>query len=442
MKASRHHLMIKEKLVQPGLVQQERLVQPRRVQASHKQQPASSSGYASDRLTEGSTTSAVPLQAHSRGTLTEHTDLSVEALREHTYQGSTHNVSRRQKQRLRKRIGQSLQDEQVEEALEILHNRDTRATETSEDLPESAPSQASAVRGKDSKGKGTDKASSGQKIKVDLSRSSRAVESKGRPTCLAALHASSMRALAQTWKTMKAEFQVQILVWESLPRTSAAGVLELGIAVEGSVEAHMLSSMQSILELGDVAPVSAAEFIHSASQQPLWDTGVLSIPLCRAIQALSEALLYHKRVVKIPSLALTTGRTVEAAVADGTLAEKLELDKLLKASLLSEQDLVTARHACGFNAEVVALVQPGSGRPGTSSGEQPRSPQPARTFTSEQSTLKSLGIRCRVKNSFLEYDDDVDSDFRSQASSHRSSSVPARCSPRSAADSDLDGPYP
>jgi len=164
---------------------------------------------------------------------------------------------------------------------------------------------------------------------------------------MAEVCARSKDILSKAWQGFQVEFEVQVLIWKSLPRNCQNGNVELGVLVEAGVEAYMLAVMEACLNIAQLDPLLAASTIQSAQKQPEWDANVLNIALSRSIEAVAKAKKLADCMTGLSQHVLASGRTVVAGAGlqKRTCAEVAEIDALFAATGLQACDLHLVRHA-------------------------------------------------------------------------------------------------
>jgi len=263
--------------------------------------------------------------------------------------------------------------------------------------------------------------------------------------------------LSRAWAELETDFEVQVLIWESLPRRTMDGGTVLGVLAEGSPQMYACSVIRSSLKLASVDPMLATTTIECAQQQAEWNSEVLSSAMTKAIQSTTRTKQSFERLKNLAERLLTTGRTAETSAQDRTPTEVKEIEALILESHLQESDLPIVRQA--FHLPEVTK-QASSSRAGkgqrtsdTLSEKTPPKGSPLKTLRQQQSTVhcggdnlpdrapinslqstsaKQRKFKLKVKNTFLEVEtdsDDTDDDCcsrrsRQSTSSTRSSSVP------------------
>jgi hypothetical protein len=231
-----------------------------------------------------------------------------------------------------------------------------------------------------------------------------------------------MQQLQSTLTEVQAEFQVQQLIWQSLPRRGPDGLITLGVAIEGSPQAFVGSEIQLTMQLAAKSPVAAITSLQKATKQPQWDSSVIAASLDKAICNAVAALQYHDGLTKIPSYKLSSGRKAEDISQDCPAAkgEKEELENLLRSTQWKNGDLVKIADVFG-----IKMVP-------KSPAEAPKAADSNQQAPSQSSShSRYLGMnhrRLKVKNTFLELDGSSRSDddgLRSHCSSQRSRSLGA-----------------
>lgn len=238
------------------------------------------------------------------------------------------------------------------------------------------------------------------------------------------VHACSRTLLSRAFTNLKKEFEIQVLIWNSLPRRNAGGRTELGVLRDAGPEANVHAVVQSCLQLASCDTVLAASTALLAVQQPTWDDTVLSSAMARSMQAVLAAKTSSESVARIPSTLLSTGRTAEAAVHDRTASETSEMRALIAACKLQESDALLVSRAFGIVEQ--RKQQASSRKKDAGKGREGKDNRYAQHPPGKHATLHK--VKTRVKNTFLELDDDSDGPdtFFCSGSSVRSMSAPSR----------------
>lgn len=226
--------------------------------------------------------------------------------------------------------------------------------------------------------------------------------------------------LSRVWTNLKKEFEVQALIWSSLPSRSTSGRGELGV-VEGSPEAHMHTLIQTCLQLASSDSLLATSTAQLIVQQPIWDDTVLSVTMTQAVQAVLAAKTKGDCLTKLPQSILSSGRTAEAALQERTPTETLEMKALIAACNLEECDTRLVFRAFGVPEDL--------DEPTRRINHDREGIVPPEQFGLQPVTLSKR--RIKVKNTFVELDDssdDPDGTCSRSGSSVRSMSVPSRSS--------------
>lgn len=227
--------------------------------------------------------------------------------------------------------------------------------------------------------------------------------------------------LTRTFADLRKEFQTQVLIWSSMPRSSTAGHAELGVVVHGRPEAHMHTVINACLQLASADPVLAAATAELIVQQAAWDESVLSSAMVRAMQAVLAAKTKSDSLTRLPQSSLSTGRPAKNALRDQTPAETSEIQALIAACKLEECDTGLVLRTFGIPEDCK---------------------EPRRRITDTSTRNKHLEriraqpktlsrVKVKVKNTFVEgYDSSDDPDgprsCSCSGSSVRSMSVPTR----------------
>lgn len=229
--------------------------------------------------------------------------------------------------------------------------------------------------------------------------------------------------LTRAFAVLKAEFETQVLIWNSLSRSTPSGATALGVLVPGSREAHVHSVVLSWLAAADADPAAAARLMESAGDLPEWDGEVCSLALAGAIRGVIKVRQACVVLEALPNHILGTGRSVLESVHNRTTEEKLELLALIVAVPLEAEDLLHLRKASHLPHHEPRVTKQ---QETVQHGDQDRATSRRRV----QSPLQNWkGVKVKVKNTFLELDlSDKDDDqfFDFSGSSVRSSSVPSR----------------
>lgn len=211
------------------------------------------------------------------------------------------------------------------------------------------------------------------------------------------------KAITRAWSKANLEFEVQVLVWQSMPRHREAA---FDFAAGDGVEAQAFSSIKLLL----------SRFAEDSSVPSEWIVGakwmeVLTHAMCRSLLDLVEAQKYATRLSKIPALVLSTGAIAENAATNGTTCEKQEIDAFV-ASVAKPEDAFLVR------ATVLTL-------PTETRESKPCSKNvPCK---SESLSQREPAHKVRVKNTFLELDSS-DSDASEMSSlNHSRSGSSLRC---------------
>jgi hypothetical protein len=338
-------------------------------------------------------------------------------------------VSRRQKQRMRRKLGRVLQGEALQHAVDTV----TTLPHPSLRRPK-AKAQTSACEE-------DGRRSNGQQKKSKPEVAGRSGSEYLTVSLSAMLHASAMRDLREALEGVNTEFQVQQLTWHNG-------------AVDGSPEAAMGAEIQSALQRASADPLAAITSLcqcYQRRQLPWWNFPSLSSSLCEALQGAADALEYYCRSNDLSSFTFSSGRTAETVALDGscTASERQELQNLLETSHLKECDAFSIKSALGLSTEQAGHTKIGTCQQKPSDSSQPIC-NSVLSLTRRRKSPLLPGMKLKVKNTFLQVtglntlsgDEDDDRPHSHCSSSQRSSSVPPYCSSSGCAcscpDSDMD----
>jgi hypothetical protein len=330
-------------------------------------------------------------------------------------------VSRRQKQRMRRKLGRVLQGEALQHAVETV----TTLPHPSLRRPK-AKAQTSACEE-------DGRRSNGQQKKSKPEVAGRSGSEYLTVSLSAMLHASAMRDLKEALEGVNTEFQVQQLTWQN-------GAVDGSPEADPHLQAAMGAEIQSALQRASADPLAAITSLcqcYQRRQLPWWNFPSLSSSLCEALQGAADALEYYRRSNDLSSFTFSSGRTAETVALDGscTASERQELQNLLETSHLKECDAFSIKSALGLSTEQAGHTKIGTCQQKPSDSSEPicNSGLP---LTRRRKSPLLPGMKLKVKNTFLQVtglntlsgDEDDDRPHSHCSSSQRSSSVPPYCS--------------
>jgi len=248
------------------------------------------------------------------------------------------------------------------------------------------------------------------------------------------LHFEGAAKLGAAWKSLRQEFDVQVLIWQSKLLRSASGAWMSTLDMPDSQEALVRNHMEAAMSSPTSDPVGALLALQVAVQTSVQGGGLLNRSCTRAAMDVISAMHAMKVLGNIEETLRASGLPVSAQQVENMLAESGLEDQHMQQFI---------RKVTGILPKAPPVSQVHFDQGHGLGGHRGHSHHHAHEEgTGDERLARSL----RVKNTFIHVAEDSDGDSdsdsfasefsydsrgaRSCNSSHRSRSVPSRCSNR------------